>query len=407
MLDTSAAGFLPLAGGPKKGWVVLHPDSTTLPVAESTVQFAVGDQLLPGADLDSSLSGRWVYALGARLPTWVSGLDLTIMSSSEALTPTNRGVNIPNYGQVEVVPQIPDSVWVSPLGVPVIDSVGCDWLTLTATADRGMRQLYDLMLPLADERRALGDDTREGKELQYKGHRVGRHLFYGESDRQGAYLRVSSSVASTALERVCRFQERYFRATRYDAQLTAVYDGLPGSDFFDSMAMRSQQYGEEVGSDGRPWRCEVRKTLGRGDTAYVGVKESAEVYGCSYDKHKEGLKLGVSYPEGAVRFEIRHRREMANMHLAEVCAAENPRDYTAGYVRGWYRGRGIDLQLETLSVAQLRGSAHQSDAEKRRKWFRSQVRRAAQLNARFVGLEETLKDLGLWEDVCKQFLEGN
>jgi hypothetical protein len=277
-------------------------------------------------------------------------------------------------------------------------------LTLTATDERGIKQLFAVMVPLADELRAAGDDTKESKELQYHGHRVGRHLFYGESDRQGGYLRVSGSVAPAALARVREMQTRYFHATRNDAQITALFSQEPDREFFDRMATVSQDFGKNCGRRGRPWVCEVRKTLGRGDTAYIGDKATAEVYGRSYDKHYEGLRVGLDYPVGTVRFEVSHRREKANMLLAEMCRADSVEEYTLGYVAGWFEARGIELELDTASVEQLSGISHMTDAEKRRRWFRSQVRKGAQLNARVVGLQETLQDLGLWEQVCYELL---
>jgi hypothetical protein len=282
---------------------------------------------------------------------------------------------------------------------------GCDYLTLTATDDRGKQQLFEVMLPLSDDLREGGDDTKYGKELQYEGHRVGRHLFYGESIRQGAYLRVSGSPAGAALERVRSFQERYFHATRYDAQLTPVYDAQPGEDFFRLMARTSLEYGKSGGHGGRPWNTDCHVTFERGDTAYIGDKKTAEKYGCAYDKHFEGLHTGTDYPIGAVRFEARHRREQANMLLAQVCGADDVREFHAGYVAGFYAARGIDVAIELQLLDQLPSVSHQTDTEKRRKWFRSQVRRGAQLNAQFVGLEGTLKDLGLWEQVCKELLD--
>ena len=74
-----------------------------------------------------------------------------------------------------------------------------------------------------------------------------------------------------------------------------------------------------------------------------------------------------------------------------------------GYVCGWFEARGIDLQLDVSAVEQLPGIAHQTDTEKRRQWFRSQVRKSARLNASTVGLEDTLKDLGLWDQLCLEY----
>ncbi len=318
------------------------------------------------------------------------------------LTPTNRGVK---YPRVDTDAIKSGSIWTSPLGSPRSFSAACDWLTLTATNDAGIRQLFALMLVLSDDLRASGDDTKEGKELQYQGHRVGRHLFYGESDRQGGYLRVSGSVAPAALEHVRQVREHHFRATRNDVQLTAVYPASPSRDFFRSMAEQSQDFGANSGRRGRPWVCELRDTIGRGDTAYIGDKATAEVYGRSYDKHKEGLKQGIDYPAGTVRFEVSHRREKANMLLAAMCATDDVQEYASGYVAGWFVGRGIEISTDGARVDQLPGISHQSDTEKRRRWLRTQVRPSVELQVNGIGLEETLKDLGLWEQVCKQYIE--
>jgi DNA relaxase NicK len=209
--------------------------------------------------------------------------------------------------------------------------------------------------------------------MQYSGHGVGRHLFYGQNAKQGSYLRVSSHVAADVLERVRAFREWYFNCTRHDLQVTLQLPEPPGAEYFRDLTRGSRDAAANLrGRKTRPWHVTLRDEDGRGDTVYVGLPKS-DVRGTVYDKHKESLESGTLWPEGSVRFEVRSRRDVAMGILKQLKDCEYVPGYTAGYVSAWFEARGVLLPVDVAAIQEVRAAPRTTDVARQCKWLRDGV----------------------------------
>jgi hypothetical protein len=231
-------------------------------------------------------------------------------------------------------------------------SAASDWLTLTATTDEGAQQLWEVQRDLTGGLVNAGDQVRpQRREMQYSGHGVGRHLFYGQNAKQGSYLRVSSHVAADVLERVRAFREWYFNCTRHDLQVTLQLPEPPGAEYFRDLTRGSRDAAANLrGRKTRPWHVTLRDEDGRGDTVYVGLPKS-DVRGTVYDKHKESLESGTLWPEDC----------------------EYVPGYTAGYVSAWFEARGVLLPVDVAAIQEVRAAPRTTDVARQCKWLRDGV----------------------------------
>jgi len=339
-----------VAGLGKAGRVVVQPDSTPSPVAESTVQFAIRDQRRLGAGLlcpDSSDGGA-------------------------SLPPTcNTGV-----GDLEE--RGGGSLWD---GASLFDA-GPDWLTGTSKHSPDAVMLGGRARELGLEFQDQGNEwIQDSKVLGYTGWACGP-VYFGERD-DSVIFRASSVAAGRALE-VTRGLA--FKATRVDLQLTSLFPtdrpdvGRLVADASDAAARELQ--GVATGSR-RVWRTRRVDGYGHGDSAIIGSRAS-ESFGRAYDKHRETLdkyrdsigkfreQPGV-YPLGSWRFETEYKGSQAQQVYQRLLKACDYRQSAVDHVKLWYTERGIPIPFEAADVPPVRTIKLRSDCDRMLDWLEEQV----------------------------------
>ncbi len=252
------------------------------------------------------------------------------------------------------------------VGSPVLQERGVDYLRLTAVDSPGVEQLYYLADVVGSSLSEAGDGVREVGELGYRGHAVGKHLFFGQS-HQGAMLRASSAVADTVLNQVRGCGPRGFRPTRIDFQATVKYPDVPGRGFFRAFSDASDEASRSVvGRRTRPWYVALLDEYGRGDTCYIGAR-SSENFGRIYDKGRESPE---HYDLGSVRFETEHKGSSAMRLLAHLVDDKpDVPSFVAGYVAAFFDSRGVRLPVDVTAVELLRAVEHDTDADRQLRWI--------------------------------------
>lgn len=274
----------------------------------------------------------------------------------------------------------------------VLVSADVDYLRLTATQSMGIEQLWELAGEVGEELVGAGDQVRDDVGLLgYRGHQVGRHLYFGQG-RDGAMLQASSTAAPRLLAEGGKVEARYFKATRVDLQVTAQQDGAPGRMFFREVAEVSHAAAQHItGRRSRPWQVALRDEFGRGDTVYLGSRVS-ESFGRIYDKGRESPEL---FQLGAVRYETELKGSQALRMFNQLCGQADVASFVAGYVDGWYDARGVKLPLDVELVEQLRTIPHYTDAARQLKWLREGVAPAVGRLLAAGYREQVLAALGL------------
>lgn len=258
--------------------------------------------------------------------------------------------------------------------------LGVDWLTLSATNTRGQGQLENLFADMIARLVADGDMPKEGKWLQYQGHAVGRHLFYGVS-RDGVVLRASAHAADDLMYLLRKIPAYYFRPTRVDLQLTAIspvdlHRGL-FRELSDLSYAAAQAHAQQK-RRGRPWHVSLRDEYGRGDTVYLGDRRS-ESYQRIYDKHFESRNRGEgSYPPRTLRFEVEQKGSQAERQLLRLRRVDDLPGYIGGYVRGVFEARGIAIPVDVAPEELIRTAPRDTDVERTLRWAEQSVRPVVQ-----------------------------
>lgn len=196
---------------------------------------------------------------------------------------------------------------------------------------------------------------------------------FGERD-DGALLQASGRLSESVRD---NGGPHYTNVARLDIALTLWYDEyLP--DLARGVALWSDRLAQSAKH--RPWAVELRDTFGRGDTLYIGSRQS-DVFIRFYDKDKQqnALGPGKADPEGyknAWRLEVELKGECAiPAWECDRFAFPTPEAWLARLQAYAYK-RGVWLPdlAPVYRIAPDRVPKPKPDGASRMHWLRSQVR---------------------------------
>lgn len=204
-----------------------------------------------------------------------------------------------------------------------------DWLTATCKTGSNRLAFDSIGEAILDAERAAGREVKPAALRDYRGFRSGG-VFSGRRSEDSIIV-LSGSHAPPHWKTVARASSN---VSRLDIQATVWTHG-------EQPALNRWYYQRAIRQPpkrGRPRSYELRRTHPRGDTLYVGNRQS-DYYGRLYDyasAHKEGE------PRTLWRWEVELKRLVAAGYSRTLLASSNVSTDIERLVHQWYQARGME-----------------------------------------------------------------
>jgi hypothetical protein len=253
-------------------------------------------------------------------------------------------------------------------------NAGVDWITVTSRNYDHRKHLRDRMARLLDGQKDEGNKVEPWAWKGYAGWRAGP-VTVGERE-DSLFAQVTGGEAGLMW---LSLLERPVNVTRLDVQVT-----VQGVGDERDLAAEGFTALEDAAVDGDRNRSYSRiTTKPDGATLYLGATTSA-VRCRLYDKHAE---TKGAYPVGAWRYEVQARSGLAGSLASGLADRDGDALTCVASVYEHFRARGIQPVFCTSGGGVLGHVPRtRSDAERRLRWLREQVRPAVQwLNANGYG----------------------
>lgn len=243
-------------------------------------------------------------------------------------------------------------------------AAGIDYLTMTTNDGKTAAKTLQEYNIWAEHMKALGHEEKPEHILGYKGVKCA-NVFFGE--RHDGWMTRASDWQAGVWYRAMPFP--MWKPTRIDIQLTGVF-GEDVENFAVEQASNAVAQ-REHSTGGRPYRVQLIRGFGAGDTLTVGSR-SSQRYGRLYDKHRESKG---EYPEGAWRWELETKEEAAEEVNKMLRTADDETPLIAGLIIEYYTARGVQVPINVASSpAILHLGRNTADDERSLRWLSHYVR---------------------------------
>lgn len=218
---------------------------------------------------------------------------------------------------------------------------GVDYITATAALGDARTAFEDVGEAILQKEREAAVEIKAASLRDYRGFRS-TGVFVGRR-REDSIIVLSGSRASPDWKRVAQAATN---VSRIDLQASVWTHGeQPALSRWYYQRMRRLPP-----SKGRPRSYSLIQSHPRGDTLYVGKRQS-DYYGRIYDwsaAHKQGLARTVW------RYEVEYKRQVARAYSRTLLASNDLRSDAEQLVHGWYNQRGL---IPSWSVKDTRYSS--------------------------------------------------
>lgn len=272
---------------------------------------------------------------------------------------------------------------------PVMWDAAMDYVRLTLRGGSDATTI-DVYQPYARAALALSDDQNiTGESWNWMGYRGTNYgLVQVGAGHQGAILQATQWAA----QRLAELKPPWDNVARCDAQVTLWYDQDRGDmirELAEAVVARRNE------GRGRPVSVRHINGYGKGDTTYVGTRNSSKLLR-AYDKYREQGE-GPDY-QYAIRLEMEYHNEAACDVWASPPGYPHTRHSVAAIVGGALQNYGIGLAAPELANVHplARHIARKASEDSRIAWLATQVRPAIdKLIAKGYDPARLRRDLGL------------
>ena len=267
----------------------------------------------------------------------------------------------------------------------VLTSIGCDYITATASSPDYAQRLHSLASALFRHQSLIGNEPKAWGMAGFKGWKCGS-VQVGTRDKE-VIVRLSSDAAYISWSSLMDHAEN---VSRMDLQATIrIPDDV--TKRIDGYKRRARR---DSASSGNRKRVRWVQEHHGGYTLYLGNRQS-NVFGRIYDKHAESKMV---QHKACIRFEAQYQDKMALYVARELHRVPSPIPHIASYLCQFFQSRAVGLELPYDAGATYSCSRPRSDAEKNLEWLQKSVRPCI-LRLIDSGLgEEVYRALGLIDD---------
>jgi len=260
--------------------------------------------------------------------------------------------------------------------------LGCDYVTVTATEAAVSSPLRMLASDIYYHQSHSGNESRPWSMAGFRGWRCGGIEIGVRGDE--AIVRASGAVSELHWKKLVAVASN---VTRFDVQATVRMASSVTRRI--SACQRAAQRDAERYKGKRIVRW-VADNQG-GYTLYLGSRQSL-VFGRIYDKY---AKSKLDHYRNAVRYEVQFQHDAARTlaTVLERCGDTSPR--FAAHCQGFFRSRGVPLEIAPADGATISCSRTRSDNEKNLAWLQKAVRPCVQRLMDAGEGERVMRALGL------------
>jgi len=252
-----------------------------------------------------------------------------------------------------------------PISGEVVD-IGFDWITAVGKSQDAQMAMQDWSASLLCDEHTHGNDTKPWSFAGYQGFKCGAVQAGTRPD--STCVRLSSHQSAKHWRELWLMSEG---VSRVDAQIT-IRTKESATSAINRAYKQARTHSAKI--KGGPTVTIIRSTDGS-CTVYLG-KRTSDSFGRIYLKGEES---GLDEFAGTIRFECEFKSDYARQVLVEVNRHQVEFIGIASAVLGFFRNRGVSLQVPSVPLYATHCSRRRSDNQKRLEWLATQVRPSVKL----------------------------